>query len=1107
MDRVYYDEKSVVKFELPNLTQSQIDSYNWLFEEGLKELFDEINPIEDFTGENYVLEFLDYELDEAKVNEETAKAKNLTYKAPLKIRIKLTDKKTGKSKESDVFMGDFPLMTSGGTFIINGIERVIINQIVRSYGVLFTADDFNYRKYFGAKIIPTRGSWLEFETSNKNIISVKIDRKRKIPVTTFLKAIGGFENQELKGIFAKIDTDPKNQYITSTLLKDPSKNSDEALIEVYKRIRPGDLVNAETAKSFIEAMFFDSKRYNLGKIGRYKINRRLNLDVKNDFENRILLIDDIIETVKEIIRLNNDPNAKPDDVDNLKNRRIRSVGELVQSRLRIGILRMERIVKDRMAVADPKTITPAQLINNRPLMAVLQEFFASSQLSQFMDQVNPVSEIEHKRKLAATGPGGLSRERAGFEVRDVHPSHYNRICPIHTPEGPNIGLVGQMSIYSRVNEYGFIEAPFYKVKLVNSKPKVTNEVVYLDAYDEEKFIVAPASTEVNNQGFIIGEKVLSRTLDGPKLENAIKIQLVDISPRQLLSLTSNLIPFIENDEATRALMGSNMMKQAVPLVKSDSPYVGTGIEKEAARDSGQIVYATDSGIVKSINENSVTVKYNSITQPFTHTINKFIRSNQATCINQTIKVTPNQSVKKGDIIAESNSIENGEIALGKNLLVAFMSYRGSNYEDAIVISDRLIKDDSLTSIHIEKYSIEVRDTKLGPEIITRDIPNVGDEALFHLDEDGIARIGAIVKSGDILVGKISPKGETELTAEEKLLRAIFGEKAKDVMDSSLRLPHGEFGKVIGIKIFSKDEGDELPSGVHQVVEISIAQLRKIQAGDKMAGRHGNKGVISKILPAEDMPFLADGTPVDIILNPLGVVSRMNLGQILETHLGWAASKLNIKVASPVFNGVTLEKIESELEKANLPKSGKIKLYDGVTGKTFDKEITVGIIYMMKLIHMVDDKIHARSIGPYSMVTQQPLGGKAQFGGQRFGEMEVWALEAYGAAHTLQEMLTIKSDDVIGRSKTYESIIKNENIQKPSIPASFSVLLSELRSLGLNIETLNRNNQPVNIINQKNITDTNRNTIYTEKPSLDEKLTEIFAEQEKNPPKFEEKEEK
>ena len=1029
------------------MIELQTKSYHWFFKEGIRELLDEISPVDDFTGKVLTLEFLDYSLDNPNYDEQTAKNKNLTYEASLKCQVKLSNKLNGKNKESSVFLGVFPLMTDRGTFIINGIERVVVSQIVRSYGVLFVSEEVGGRKLFGAKIIPSRGAWLEFETSNRDIISVKVDRKRKILFTTFLRSLGLSDDQIIKA-FEGVNDNPDHDYVKATLARDSARTFDDATVEVYKRIRPGDLATPETAKSFLEAMFFNPKRYDLGKVGRYKINQRLNIEASEDLKNRILRIDDVVETIKEIIRLNNDPLAMPDDIDHLRNRRVRAVGELVQAKVRVGLLRMERIIKDRMSVLDPDTVTPAQLINARPIAAVLQEFYASSQLSQFMNQTNPLAELEHKRCLSATGPGGLSRERAGFEVRDVHSSHYGRICPIETPEGPNIGLVGYMASYARINEYGFIETPYLVVEQSKGKkPKITSKVLYLDADEESKAIIAPASTEVDNNYYLTQSKTIVRKFGEPSIERIEKVQYIDVSPRQIVSISTALIPFVEHDDAVRASMGSNMERQAVPLIRPVSPIVGTGMEKDAARDSGQCLFAENSGIVSKVSASEIVVGKDR------YKLEKFVRSNQATCINQKPVVAVGEKVKKGQILADSSATENGELALGKNILVAFMPFKGGNFEDAIIISERLVKEDIFTSVHIEKYATEVRDTKLGPELLTRDIPNVGEGALANLDEQGIVRIGAEVSAGDILVGKITPKGETELSAEEKLLRAIFGEKAKDVKDTSLRLPHGEYGKIVNVEIFSKEVGDELPAGVYQMVEVSVAQLRKVQVGDKLAGRHGNKGVISMVLPEAEMPYLPDGTTIDIILNPLGVISRMNLGQLLETHLGWAAEKLGYKIAVPVFESIDMPRIQEELKKANLPQDGKIQLFDGRNGEPFSQKTTVGTIYMMKLCHLVDDKMHARSTGPYSMVTQQPLGGKSQFGGQRFGEMEVWALEAYGAAHSLQEMLTIKSDDVIGRSKAYEAIIKGEEIQKPQIPASFYVLVKELQSLGLNVEML------------------------------------------------------
>ncbi len=1096
-----------VNIPLPNLIQIQTESYDWLFKEGIRELLDEISPVEDFSGKVMSLEFKDYSLEQPKYDEHTARSKNLTYKVPLRCRAILTNKITGKTKESEVFLGDYPLMTPRGTFIINGIERVVVSQIVRSYGVLFVNEESNGRKLFGAKIIPSRGAWLEFETNTRDVISVKVDRKRKIPVTTFLRILGMNDPEEILKTFKDVDTNKDRQYIKSTLEKDPAKSYEEALVEVYKRIRPGDLATHESAKLFIDAIFFNPKRYDLGKVGRYKINQRLEINIKDTSENRTLRKEDIVEVIKEIIRLNNNPQAKADDIDHLKNRRIRAVGELVQGRLRVGLLRMERIIKDRMSVLDPESVTPAQLINSRPIAAILQEFFASSQLCQFMDQTNPLAELEHKRRLAATGPGGLSRERAGFEVRDVHRSHYGRICPITSPEGPNIGLVSQLATYARINEYGFIESPYLKVeKGKDGKPKATKEIVYLDAADEDKYIIAPASTKLDKNGYITDAKNIVRKLGESVVESSDQIQYIDVTPKQTVSVSASLIPFLEHDEGARSMMGSNMERQAVPVVKPQAPVVGTGVEF-AVHDSGQLVIADEDGEVIYTDSGVIEIKSQSGIKKYD--LRKFVRSNQATCINQKPTVKVGDTVKKNDVIADSSATEKGELALGQNVLCAYMSWGGGNYEDAIILSERLVRNDRYTSIHIEKYSIEVRDTKLGPEEITRDIPNVGEEALANLDEQGIVRIGAEVSAGDILVGKITPKGEAELSAEEKLLRAIFGEKAKDVKDTSLRLPHGERGKVVDVKIFDKKEkGDELPAGVSRIVEISIAQLRKISVGDKLAGRHGNKGVIAKILPEADMPFLSDGTPIDIILNPLGVISRMNLGQLLETHLGWAAHALGYRVSTPVFESVTVEQIKEELKKAGLPENGKTQLYDGRTGEPFDQKTTVGINYILKLIHLVDDKMHARSTGPYSMVTQQPLGGKAQFGGQRFGEMEVWALEGYGAAHTLQEMITIKSDDVIGRSKSYEAIIRGEEIQKPSIPASFHVLVRELQSLGLSVDIITRDEVQIADDAEKKVkaaeiakSHVKEEDEETEEP-IDEEdslVTELLSNQEVEPP--------
>jgi len=1091
---------------LPNLIEIQTKSYEWFFTEGLKELFDEITPVEDFTGELYSLAFNSYYLDKPRIDEKTAREKNLTFKAPLRVKVSLLNKQTKEIKEGEVFLGDFPIMTRCGTFIINGVERCVVSQIVRSYGVLFTAEKTNGRSYFGAKVIPNRGAWLEIESNAKGIITVKVDRKRRIPITTFLRALGVATDEEIKSLFTDVDVDDDLKFIDATIDKDPAKTYEQGLVETYKRIRPGDLATPESAKSFIETMLFSPKRYDVGRVGRYKLNQRLGLDVENTPENRVFRKEDLVETIKEIIRLNNTPGAKPDDTDALKNRRIKAVGESVQGRVRVGLLRVERIIKDRMSVIEAADMTPQALVNSRPVVAAMQEFFSSSQLSQFMNQTNPLSELEHKRTLSATGPGGLSRERAGFEVRDVHESHYGRICPIESPEGPNIGLVSYMATYARINDYGFMETPYRKVKIENGKARVTSEVLYLDAGTEEKAIIAPASVEVDEKGFIKGKQVIVRRYGHPDIEDANKVEFMDVSPRQIVSIATSLIPFVEHDDGARAMMGSNMQRQAVPLVMPDSPIVGTGMEASAAHYSGQIILAANSGKVTHVSSKLIRIKTGKGADD-EYYLEKFVRSNQGTLINQRPIVKVGEEVTAGDIIADSSATDKGEIALGQNLLVAFLPWGGSNFEDAIIISDRLVKNHKLSSVHIEQYSIEVRDTKLGPEILTRDIPNVSEEALGNLDEMGIIRIGAEVKSGDILTGKISPKGETELSSEEKLLRAIFGEKAKDVRDSSLRLPHGEYGKVVNVKVFSKENGDELPTGVYQMVEVSVAQLRKISVGDKLAGRHGNKGVISVILPEQDMPFMPDGRPVDVVLNPLGVVSRMNVGQILETHLGLAAMTGGYKIATPVFQGISVDEIKRRLREQNMPEDGKIQLYDGKTGEAFDRKSTVGVMYVLKLHHLVDDKMHARSVGPYSMITQQPLGGKAQFGGQRFGEMEVWALEAYGAAHTLQEMLTIKSDDIVGRSKIYESIIKGEKIQKPVIPEAFNVMVKELQSLCLDVDLITTKEEAQQIAD-KPVEKPAETPVETpagyefdeievdENPDeeLDEKLTEIASEQ-------------
>ncbi|MFH0819886.1 MAG: DNA-directed RNA polymerase subunit beta [bacterium] len=1088
---------------LPNLIESQVKSYNWFIKEGVKELFNEISPIKDSIGRSFELYFADYYFDEPKFDEVTSRIKNITYEAPLRVKVKLTNKKEGSVKKQEIYLGDIPMMTKRGTFIINGIERACVSQLIRSSGVFFTSQIVKGKRYYGAKVIPNRGAWLEIETDGNNIIWVKIDRKRKVAITSLLRAFGFGVDDEIKSLFKDADIHPDIKYIEETIAKDNAKSEAEGLKEIYKRIRPGDLATADNAKQLIHAMFFNFDRYDLGRVGRYKINKRFAFNIPNTEENRILRREDLVAIIKEIIKLNIN-QTEADDIDHLGNRRVRTVGELVQNRFRIGLARMERIIKDRMSTLDPQGMTPAKLVNARPVIAVVKEFFMSSQLSQFMDQTNPLAELEHKRRLSAMGPGGLSRERAGFEVRDVHRTHYGRICPIATPEGPNIGLVGHLASYAKINDFGFIETPYRKVihdidnkaeltvnkiartditvkeagkkkilvkdgeeitpklarelekhkdlKAILIKSMVTNEIIYLDAFEEERHITTAATTPVDEKGFFYKEKAEIRRYGDPEIDLVEKIDYMDVAPNQIVSIATSLIPFLEHDDAIRALMGSNMQRQSVPCIKTQSPIVGTGVEEKAAKDSGHLLVCEADGKVVEADASKIIIQEEK-GNLHTYYLNKFVRSNASTCINQHPLVNVGDKVKKGDALTDGSAIQGSELALGQNVLVAFMSWEGFNYEDAILISERVVHDDLYTSIHIENYTIDVRDTKLGPEVVTRDIPNVGEEKLKNLDEEGIVHVGAEVSSGDILVGKITPKGETELSAEEKLLRAIFGEKAKDVRDSSLYLEHGEHGKVVGIQIFSREEGDKLSPGVIKTIQVSVANLRKVQVGDKMAGRHGNKGVISKIMPQEEMPYLADGTPIDIILSPLGVISRMNLGQILETHLGLAAHKLGYKVASPSLSGATEEQIREELREAGFREDGKMILYDGRSGEPFDKPVVVGYIYIMKLNHMVEDKIHQRSIGPYSLITQQPLGGKAQFGGQRFGEMEVWALEGYGAAHILQEMLTIKSDDVTGRSKTYESIIKGESINKLNVPESFNVLIRELKGLCLDVELI------------------------------------------------------
>ena len=1041
-ERVYFTSGDNA-LPLPNLIAHQKDSWRWFVEEGLSEIFSEINPIDDYTGQKLSLKFGKYYFGEPKNTDQFAKENNLTFEAPLHATVELTNKTTGVVEEQEIYLGEYPWMTERGTFIINGTERVVVSQLIRSAGVFFTAETVAGRNYYGAKIIPGRGAWMEFETASNGAIYVKIDRRRKMPATTLLRALGYPKTSEIKELFADIDTGDV-KYIDETLDKDTSRGANEALIEVYRRLRPGDLATVDNARQMIERMFFDFKRFDYSRVGRYKLNQRLGLDVANTAENRTLQMSDLVAILREVIRLNN-TQEPADDIDALSNRRIRLVGELIARQFRVGMLRMQRNAMDRMSVADLESVSPSQLINARPIVAAVREFFTSSQLSQLLDEVNPLSELSHKRRLSSTGPGGLTRERAGFEVRDAHPTHYGRICSVETPEGANIGLVLNLATYARVNEYGFIETPYLRVK----DGKVTDELVYLDASQEIGEVIADAGEALNEDGTFRDERVNARSNMQPSQVDASQVTFMDAAHRQILGSTAALVPFIEKTRVDRALTGSNMQRQAVPLLCPESATVGTGIEKAVAENSGHLIQASADGEVVRADADEVHVKYADGVKIYT--LKHFVKNNDDRCYNQKVRVERGDKVKKGDILIEGASIAGGEIALGKNLLVAFMPWGGYNMEDAIIMSRRLVEDDRLTSINIKDYTVEVRETKLGPEIVTRDIPNVSEESLRHLDENGIVQIGSEVKAGDVLVGKITPKGEQELSSEERLLRAIFGEKAKDVRDTSQRMNNAGGGKVVGVKIFSRENGHELKAGVLMQIQIFVAQLRKIGVGDKMAGRFGNKGVVAKVLPVEDMPFLEDGTPVDVVLNPLGVPSRMNLGQIFETHLGMAARALGYRVATPSFNGVPSEKISDELEKAGLARDGKSQLFDGRTGEPFEERTTVGVMHMIKLHHMVSDKIHARSTGPYTMVTQQPLGGKAQNGGQRFGEMEVWALEAYGAAATLQEMLTIKSDDVYGRAKAYESIIKDEPIVGPKLPESFNVLVKELQGLGLRVD--------------------------------------------------------
>ena len=1178
--------------DIPNLIQVQKDSYDWFVKEGLGEVLRDISPIIDYTG-NLVLEFFDYYMEEeTKYSLEEAKERDATYSTRLHVKVRLINRETGEIKEQEIYLGDFPLMTDSGTFIINGAERVVVSQLVRSPGCYYESDyDKTGKKLYKSTVMPIRGAWLEYETDANDVFYVRIDRTRKLPVTTLLRAIGLVSDEQIIDLFGE------DEKILATIAKDTVKTAEEAIVEIYKKLRPGELPTVDAARNLFNNLFFDPRRYDLAKVGRYKFNKKLSLasriankvafsdiinnetgevlveadtvitpevardiqnsginfvDIKvNDRKVRIIgngtvdihdfvalknlqikenvnyevlknilenneekdlekvieermdelvpkhiVTEDIVSSINYLLNLQYDL-GNIDDIDHLGNRRIRCVGELLQNQFRIGLTRLERVVRERMTIQDLDVITPQTLINTKPITSAIREFFGSSQLSQFMDQTNPLSELTHKRRISALGPGGLSRERAGFEVRDVHYTHYGRLCPIESPEGPNIGLISALSTFAIINEYGFVETPYRKVD--HKTHKVTDEVVYMTADQEDGYIIAQASEPLDKNGKFINKKIKVRYLDEIIEVEADRVDYVDVSPKQLVSVAAAMIPFLEHDDANRALMGANMQRQAVPLMITDSPIVGTGIEYRAAKDCGITVLAEHDGVVEKVTGDDITIKTKAGLD--TYKLRKFKRTNGGTCINQKPIVVKGEKVKAGDVIADGPSTQNGEMALGKNVLIAFTTWEGYNYEDAILLSERLVKEDVYTSIHIEEYDCECRDTKLGAEEITRDIPNVGEDSLKDLDERGIIRIGAEVRPGDILVGKVTPKGETELTAEERLLRAIFGEKAREVRDTSLRVPHGEAGTIVDVKVYTRDNSEELGPGVNEVIRVYIAQKRKISIGDKMAGRHGNKGVVSRILPVEDMPFMPDGTPVDVVLNPLGVPSRMNLGQVLEVHLGAAARLLGLKVATPVFDGASEEDIELMLKESGLSEDGKTILYDGRTGEPFDKPITVGVMYMLKLHHLVDDKIHARSTGPYSLVTQQPLGGKAQFGGQRFGEMEVWALEAYGAAYTLQEILTIKSDDVVGRVKTYEAIVKGDNVPEPGVPESFKVLIKELQSLGLDVRLYSQDNEELEL--KENIDEgidfniEDRDALLAQEEAIldDEELSEEFIEDE------------
>ena len=1149
--------------DIPNLIKVQKDSYDWFIQEGLGEVLKDISPIVDYSG-NLVLEFLDYYMEEkTKYTEEEAKERDATYATRLHVKVRLINRETGEIKEQEIYLGDFPVMTDSGTFIINGAERVVVSQLVRSPGCYYATEfDKSGKRIYTSTVMPIRGAWLEYETDGNDIFYARVDRTRKIPVTTLLRALGIVTDEQISELFGD------EEKIKATLQKDPIKTQDEALIEIYKKLRPGELPTADAARNLFNGLLFDPRRYDLAKVGRYKFNKKLSLatritgkiayeDIADPETGEVLVEKDnmITEDVaiaiqdtginvvnvnvdgKKVVVIGNgtvnihsilpdvdlsdlhikemvnyevlksiiDTTEKDklhdtikeridelipkhvttediigsisyllnidhgigyiDDIDHLGNRRIRCVGELLQNQFRIGLTRLERVVRERMTLQDLDIVTPQSLINTKPISSSIREFFGSSQLSQFMDQTNPLSELTHKRRISALGPGGLSRERAGFEVRDIHYTHYGRLCPIESPEGPNVGLISALSSFAIINEYGFIETPYRKID--HETGKITDIIDYMSADEEDKYIIAQASEPVGEDGKFVNERIRVRHQADITVVDRDKVDYMDVSPKQLVSVGAAMIPFLEHDDAKRSLMGTNMQRQAVPLLKPESPIVGTGMEYRAAKDSGITVVAKEDGTVEKVTADEIKIR-NKKGDVTTYKLRKFKRTNGGTCINQKPVVTTGEKVKEGDLIADGPSTDKGEMALGRNVLIAFTTWEGYNYEDAVLISERLVKEDVYTSIHIEEYDCECRDTKLGPEEITRDIPNISDDGLKDLDENGIIRIGAEVRPGDILVGKVTPKGETELTAEERLLRAIFGEKAREVRDTSLRVPHGESGTIVDVKVFTRENSDELGPGVNQVIRCYIAQKRKISVGDKMSGRHGNKGVISRILPEEDMPFLPDGTPVDIVLNPLGVPSRMNLGQVLEVHLGMAAKALGWKVATPVFDGAADTEIEDLLEEAGLSRDGKTVVYDGRTGQPFDHPITVGVMYMLKLHHLVDDKIHARSTGPYSLVTQQPLGGKAQFGGQRFGEMEVWALEAYGAAYTLQEMLTVKSDDVVGRVKTYESIVKGENVPEPGVPEGFKVLVKELQSLGLDVRLYSEDNQELEL--KENIED-------------------------------------